>query len=358
MKIAIDTNSVYVTHAGTTRYVLGLFRGLKTLSNPGVTFIDLAWRVNNFGYRQPQKALKTLFRETIWSRCIAPRRLAATGADLLHRCTPSLPIKKPRIMPEVVTLYDLAILRYPERFRRWHRFSESRCLPLLNRADKIICISRFTANEAINLTNLPASRLEVIYPGNDFDKSHGQVNEICPQENIPDPFFLFVGSLEPGKNLALLKDAYSLAKSNGLYLPPLVIVGARWEGIRNEGSPPDNWLYLGHQPDEILAWLYQHALALLFPSKYEGFGFPPLEAMSCGCPVICSPVASLPEVCGNAAMYVEMKTNSYLEAMKIIGRENSLRQELVQKGLDQAKCFSWTKCALETLAVYHQVLIS
>src|SRR5205823_6706332 len=118
---------------------------------------------------------------------------------------------------------------------------------------------------------------------------------------------------EPGKNLALLKETYLLAAAKGIDLPPLLIIGARWEGVAREGRPPKNWHYLGHQSDEVLAWFYDHALALLFPSKYEGFGFPVLEAMSRGCPVVCSKVASIPEVGGDAAWYAGMDATSYLE---------------------------------------------
>src|SRR5215475_13738832 len=139
-------------------------------------------------------------------------------------------------------------------------------------------------------------------------------------------------------------------------LPPLLIVGARWAGVGTEGSPPPGWQYLGRLPDAELVYLYRRALALVFPSKYEGFGLPVVEAMMLGCPVICSPVASLPEVGGNAALFTDLKPEDYLKAMRQVSREVSLRNELIEKGLAQAANFSWNKCAREMLEVYRATL--
>jgi alpha-1,3-rhamnosyl/mannosyltransferase len=261
--------------------------------------------------------------------------------------TSSITIPLSKTVPEVHTLYDMAVIRYPERFRRWQRIAGTRRLRHLKSKRKILCISRFTADEAMALTGLPASRFEVTHLGCSLPAS-----EEVPPFHLPQAFFLFVGSLEPGKNLALLKQVYELAQAKDLEIPPLLIVGARWQGVRGEGAPPRSWTYLGHLPDEILVYLYRRAAALVFPSKYEGFGLPVAEAMAQGCPVICSPVASIPEVAGKAASYAPLDARSYLDAMRRIVTDDEWRGELVSRGKVQATHFSWAHCAKATADAY------
>jgi glycosyltransferase involved in cell wall biosynthesis len=353
--IGIDTNGLYTTQAGVARYIRGLLNGLKRVAAPDVALQTVAWEVENFFYRQPERTLKTVYRELIWARFNAPRNLRKHNVALLHSTAGPL-ITRPRGVREVVTLHDLAALRHPERFRSWQGASGRRRLRKVRRVDQVICISRFTADEAMALLNLPASTFVVVHNGCEFHPSEPVPREAKPGIPLPNEYFLFVGSLEPGKNLALLKEVYALAKSRNQLLPPLLIVGARWEGVGHEGPPPQDWHYLGRLPDEVLVYLYRHATGLVFPSKYEGFGFPVVEAMSLGCPVICSPVASLPEVGGAAALFTDLMPDAYLNAMRQVSREAGLRNELIEKGLTQAAKFSWNKCAREVLEVYRTTL--
>jgi glycosyltransferase involved in cell wall biosynthesis len=309
----------------------------------------------NLEYHQPQRAIKTIYRELIWAKFLAPGKLRKLKIDLLHSPGAVL-ISPPRTIPHVATLHDLAVLRYPERFRPWHRWSSKRQFLRVLTADRVICISRFTAEEAMRLIGLPASRIEVIYNGCDFHREETTGEEQKPSFSLPAEFFLFVGSLEPGKNLSLLRCVYHLASERKIHLPPLLIVGARWEGVGSEGPASENWQYLGHQPDEVLLYLYCRALALVFPSKYEGFGLPVGEAMAAGCPVICSPVSSLPEVGGEAVCFSAMEPEAYLKSMHRLVRDSTWRSELTQLGFEQAKKFSWKKCAAATLSVYREVL--
>jgi len=353
--IGIDTNGLYTTQAGVARYIRGLLNGLKRVAAPDLQVRTLAWEVDNFLYRQPERALKTIYRELIWARFNALLQLRKYNVALLHSTAGPL-IHRPQSVSEVVTLHDLAVLRNPERFRSWQAASARRRLTKVRRADHVICISRFTADEAMALLNLPASKFIVVHNGCDFHPSEPVPPEAKPDFRLPTEYFLFVGSLEPGKNLALLKKVYALAESRKHLLPPLLIVGARWEGVAHEGPPLQGWHYLGRLPDAVLVYLYRHATGLVFPSKYEGFGFPVAEAMSLGCPVICSPVASLPEVGGAAALFTDMKPEAYLNAMRQFNREASLRNELIEKGFAQAANFSWAKCASEVLEVYRATL--
>ena len=355
MRVGIDTNPLYVTQAGVARYVRGLLQGLASVQPEDCEWQPVAWEVENLAYAQPQRALKTMFRELIWARWLAPRALRRFGAELLHTTSASAP-NRPHGTKHVVTLYDLALLRHPERFRRWQRFSGQRGLRQLHAADHVITISQFTADEAMRMLGLPASRLTPVLLG--WDGVAESVPGPATPTTLPvsGEFYLFVGSLEPGKNLALLREVWSLAAAAGQSLPPLLIAGARWFGVPGEGAPPPGWHYLGHVSDAELDRLYRQALALVFPSKYEGFGLPVLEAMGRGCPVICSRVASLPEVAGDAAWWCELDAASYLAALRECARNASARAAHVQAGPAQARKFSWANCASETLSVYRKVL--
>jgi glycosyltransferase involved in cell wall biosynthesis len=133
-------------------------------------------------------------------------------------------------------------------------------------------------------------------------------------------------------------------------------VGARGAGVGTEGQPPRGWHYLGRQPDAVLVHLYRRALALVFPSKYEGFGLPVVEAMALGCPVICSPVASLPEVGGKAVLWSELIPSGYLKAMSELTSNSRLRAELISAGTEQARKFTWDRNAQQLIAIYKDVL--
>lgn len=351
LRVALDTNPLFVTQAGTARYVKGLLRGFRELARPDLTVQELAWPVENLSYRQPGRALRTAYRELVWANVVAPWRLRAWRPDVLHQ-THGVDLHPPRGTRRVTTLYDLALLRHPERFRRWHAAAGARRLARLRHQDAILCISRFTADEALALLPVRAAQLEVIPCGCDFDDASP---ESPPVGDVPSEFLLFVGSLEPGKNLDLLVQAYQLAADAGAPLPPLVVVGGRWQGVGRERRPPASWTYLGHQTDAALVHLYRRAIALVFPSRYEGFGLPVVEAMALGCPVICSRVASLPEVGGDAAWYADPTPAAYADAMRTLAGNAALRAERIVAGRAQAARFTWAAAAGATAEVYRRL---
>lgn len=343
MNVTLDTSALYTTRAGTARYISGLIRGLETSPSDGITVQQLAWRVENFGYRQPSRAVKTIYRELFWAPVAAPATLRHTRPDLFHSPS-SWFVSPPGNMPHVVTLHDLALIRHPRRFRPWFRHVGRQRLRRIVEAERVICVSRFTADEGIELLGLDPGRIEVIHHGIETGSVH-----LRPTGLPEEAFFLFVGSLEPGKNLQLLREAYD--RSAGT-LPPLAIAGARWEGVADEGRPPGNWHYLGHVTDEELNWLYANALALVFPTKYEGFGFPLLEAMAHGCPVIASRVASLPEIGGDDVFWSNLTASDYAAAMHELASDALARKEMGVKGKNRARRHTWQRCAQETAAVY------
>lgn len=354
MRIAVDTNALYTTRAGVARYTRELLAALRRGPAPaGWVFEAFAWPVENFGFRQPWRAWRTFRRECVWARWTAPRRLRGEGFGLLHSTGNPL-LVPPRGVRHVATVHDIGFLRYPERFRPWHRRMGIAALERSRAADRVLCISAFTADELVRLAGFDRGRLMVVHNGCSFQRDVPPPQ--APPGVLPDAFLLFVGSLEPGKNLGLLREMYALAERDRVVLPDLVIVGARFQGLAGEGTPPRGWHYLGHLPDASLVWLYRRARALVFPSKYEGFGLPVAEAMTLGCPVVCSPVSSLPEVAGPAALMAEPDPRAYLRAVRRLLEEPGLRDECVALGLEQARRFSWDRCARETMDVYRQAL--
>ena len=356
MRVAIDTNPLYVTRAGVARYVRGLLQGMDSIQPPDCHLQKLAWEVENLAYTPPTRALKTAYRELLWARWKAPKKLFSWDSDVLHSTAGWL-ITPPGMVRHVVTLHDLALLRHPERFRRWQRTAGVWRLQKLADADHVLCVSQFTADEAMCLLNLPASKISVVHNGcDDLVDEHSPSVERAGKAS--SDFFLFVGSLEPGKNLALLREVWAAAAVDGQRLPPLLIAGARWVGVPGEGPPPADWHYLGHVPDAELARLYRQTLALVFPSKYEGFGLPVLEAMRCGCPVICSRVASLPEIAGDAAWWCDLDSGSYLTVLRECASNGPVRRHFALAGPAHAKKFSWAACAAGTLEAYRTVMRS
>jgi glycosyltransferase involved in cell wall biosynthesis len=236
-----------------------------------------------------------------------------------------------------------------------------------NRTNIMICDSVSTKNDCMKLLKIPEKRLKVIPLSADEqykpikNKEHIR-DELKREYNIDYPFILFVGTLEKRKNVPiLLKSFYKLKKSKLNH--KLVIVGGKgWKYTRIfdliEGLNLENdVIFTDYVSDEYLVKLYNAADLFVYPSLYEGFGLPPLEAMACGCPVITSNTSSLPEVVGDAGVMVDPNDiDSLTESMIKILTDNEYREEMGRKSLERAHMFSWKKTAEETWDVYKEVL--
>ncbi len=271
----------------------------------------------------------------------------------------------------VVTFHDLSFEKYPEFYTKgknyWH-FSMSP-KKQAKKADQIIAVSQSTKDDLVELYNVSPEKIKVIYSGiNEVSSSKHQVvreSEVKRKYNLPDKYILYLGTLEPRKNIIglikafeLLKKSYKLQATNY----KLVIAGSKgWLykdifKVANSSSVKNDIIFTGFIDDQDKSILYSNAELFVYPSFYEGFGFPPLEAMMYGTPVITSNFSSLPEAVGDAAIMVNpYNLDELAEAMQMVLTDDNLRNILIQKGFERVKKFNWKKCAEETLEVLKSV---
>ena len=323
MRVAIDVSPLAQTRAGTARYLTGLLGELKRRD-------DVVVSTRSFGRGD---RLSTVARDGVWYPFLLGRE---READVLHCPTYRAPLH-PRV-PLVVTVHDLAVLRHPEAFNRWTRTYSPHLVPrVLRQARRVIAVSEFTRRELIELLDVPAEKIRVVpnAVGPDFTQEG---------EAATGDYVLAVGTLEPRKNLERLVDAVRRTDKE------LRVVGARgWGGVKVEGNGV-NWL--GEVTDAELARLYRGASCVAYPSLYEGFGIPVLEAMACGAPVVTTRGTAMEEVADGAAVLVDARDAAEIAAG--IERAELERDQLVARGLERARAFSWEAVADATVRVYRE----
>jgi glycosyltransferase involved in cell wall biosynthesis len=272
-------------------------------------------------------------RDVIWY----PRLLSmkATGSDILHCPTFRGPFRSK--LPLVVTVHDLAVLRHPETFNRWTRtYSRVAVSRVAGAADRLVAVSEFTKAETVELLGVEPDRVRVIPNGlEDEFTLDGPASE--------GEYVLAVGTLEPRKNLQRLAEA---ARRLGVALR--VAGGRGWGGV----EPPAGVESVGHVEDAELARLYRGAACLVYPSLYEGFGIPILEAMACGAPVVTSRGGATEETAGGAAVLVDPLDPTSIASG--IEEARARRDELRRLGLERAKGFSWRESVRATEEVYRE----
>jgi glycosyltransferase involved in cell wall biosynthesis len=320
LKVGIDISPLELTGAGTARYLRQLLSALDGVD------------VRTYVIAGDSRAHKVA-RDTAWYLGALPWRAARDGVDVLHCPSHRGPLWSR--VPIVLTLHDLAVLRHPETFNRWTRTYSRVVLPRLARsAARVIAVSEFTAREGIELLGIDERRVRVI--------PHGVESPFTPDGPAAEgEYVLAVGTLEPRKNLERIAEAASRAGVE------LRVVGATGWGAVDVDS-------LGFVNDERLAELYRGAACLVYPSLYEGFGLPVLEAMACGTPVLTSMGSAPAELANGAAVLVDPLDVEAIAAG--IQEAVARREELRAAGLRRAQGYTWEAAAKATAYVYREAV--
>ena len=318
-------------------------------TNPGrwSKMADLFWKLPTY----PALVIRLLFHykaEFAFSR-------ASKDFNLYHEAG-YFPFKASSSLKKILTFHDFSLFRFPrhhpkERVLYTKLFLQRRCR-LVNH---VLAVSDFTKKEMqtyLAPVDIPSTVIPLAHDQNLFyPRALETVQAYRSRKKLPDPYFLFVGSGDPRKNMDIIPAAL---KHAGLEIP-LVVSG--WSGWSTNNCQ-NNVIAAGYVADEELASLYSGALALVFPSTYEGFGLPILEAMACGCPVVTTREASLPEVAGNAARYMENPTSAEELGTILLelAKKSECRDEMRREGLNRAQQFSWKRTAEKTMKVFRELL--
>lgn len=354
--IGIDGNEANVEKkVGVSFYTLNLLRWFKKFANKNLRFIiylknkpnnDLPLENNFFKY-------KIIPGNFLWTQIFLPLNLYKNkNIDIFFSPAHYLPRFSP--VKTVVTIHDLSFLYFPKDFllkdlyqlKFWTKYS-------IKKANKIIAVSKTTKKDIIKNYHIPERKIEVIYNG--FEKTSTIKTKKFTLKIQNKPYILYVGTIQPRKNIDVLIEAFSKFK---LLYPnnQLIIAGKKgwlykdiFQKVINLGLE-DSVFFTDYVSENQLIFLYKNAFCLVMPSLYEGFGLPILEAMNFDCPVISSYSSSLPEIAGDAAIYFDPKNPlDLVEKLKLLKENLKLKKDLIKKGKNKIKEFSWKKTAEQTL---------
>lgn len=374
MRIGIDARFYGPLGKGLGRYTQKLVKNLEIIDSKNEYLIFLR-KENWDDYVPSRENFKKVLADYRWytlkEQIMIPRAIKKQKIDLMHFPHFNIPVFYRRKF--VVTIHDLILIKYPTKkattldpllykFKYWGY--KKVINSAVKRAEKIITVSEYTKKELVEYFNIPSDKVVVTYEACDGVESgqleipdHGFLKDF----NINKPFILYVGNAYPHKNLEKLLDVYKnfTKKTDNKY--QLVLVGKKdyfYQRLieyaqKRELKANNDVVFFGYATEKQLADLYRSAKLYIFPSLFEGFGLPPLEAMSYGLPVLSSNASCLPEILGDAAAYFDPKNEAdMVEKMISLVKDDQLREKLVTRGYDKIKTYSWEKCAQETLAVY------
>ena len=359
--------------SGVEYYFLGLLRALLKLrsNDTFVLFTNQLHLLDHDLKKCPNlipveiRHLTSRTRRILWEHMILPRKIKEHQVDLLHCPSYICPLRRVGI-PYVVTIHDTIAIDYPQFCKRTNALYYGLFMRrTVSTAAGIVAVSASTRNDITRLFGVNTAKLHLIYPGIDSrfrvardEEGLSRVKERC---RLPDHFILYVGNIEHKKNIATLLAVIERLRARGVR-QKMVIVGKRaWrthtelKRIRKLEDSGDI-VMTGYVPRADLPAVYQLADCFVFPSFYEGFGFPPLEAMACGVPVVASDRGALKETLGDAACLVEPDdAEGIAEGICALVKDRALRASLIDRGLDRVRQFSWAQAAQETLALYREI---
>lgn len=366
MRIAIDITQSQKTLTGLKTYADNVINELKLIDNKNKYFY----------YCAPKISKKKIFIvsllngliEIVWRQLLLPLKLYINKIDLYY--TPGFYSPFFSTAKKIVVIHDLIFMKYPHEYNllSYHYLKYSTKISI-KRADIVIATSKYTYNDILkDFSNINKDKIKIIYAAaaDHFRviEDNSKIKNFKEKYNLSTPFFLYAGGLTLHKNIrGLLKIFANFKASHDDFTSErykLVLAGSSDvpEDINNlikKLNLNQDIIFPGYISIEDLILLYNTAEMFLFPSLYEGFGIPPLEAMKCGCPVISSDKTSLPEVVGDGGILIDPKDKGkYVDAMDKILSDNNFREGLIEKGFIQAQKFSWKKNAQDTLNVFNK----
>jgi glycosyltransferase involved in cell wall biosynthesis len=368
MRIAIDARKLHDFGIGT--YIRNVLMGLARIDQQ-TEYIALCRpadleAISELGanFRAvPETAAPYSLGEQIW----IPLTLARERAHLLHE--PHYVLPPATRCRSVVTIHDCIHLMFPQYLpgRFAYLYARASMWSAVHKSDRILTVSEASKRDILRFFDVDAGKVNVIYNAIDerflSPPDEERMDQVRQRYQLDHPFLLYVGNIKPHKNLERLIDAFGRVRARGLTDLRLLIIGdeiSKYPPLRQavHRHRLDKYVrFLGFQPYDTLSAFYRLARAFVFPSIYEGFGLPPLEAMACGTPVVTSNVSSLPEIAGGAAILVDpYDPASIAEGVTRAVADESLRVQLIERGFARARDFSWAQSVTAIHRIYMDVL--
>jgi glycosyltransferase involved in cell wall biosynthesis len=367
MRIAIDARKLHDFGIGT--YIRNILIELSRLDRTTEYVVlcrpdDVDWGdVLGQNFRMVPEPANTY---SVAEQFKIPLSLAREGVRLVHEPHYVLPpLLRCR---SVVTIHDCIHLMFPEYLpnKLAYVYAKGSMWSASKKADRILTVSEASKRDILRFFNVPPDKVEVIYNAIDerfLGPADAARMELVKQRyQLDHPFVLYVGNIKPHKNIERLIDAFGRARHQCHDNLKLIIIGdeiSKYPALRqsvHKHKLDKHVRFLGFQPMETLAAFYRLARAFVFPSLYEGFGLPPLEAMACGTPVVTSNVSSLPEVAGGAALLVDpYDEDAIATAITRAVTDESLRADMIRRGIERARSFSWPQSVKKIHDIYMQV---
>jgi glycosyltransferase involved in cell wall biosynthesis len=368
VRIAIDARKLHDYGIGT--YVRNLVRTLATQSyDDEYVLLCRAADVDDVRSLGPrfEPVVERAGNYSVREQVSIPAALARARVDLFH--SPHYVVSPLTRCPYVVTIHDCIHLRFPQYLpnRMASTYARTMMRMAASRARRVLTVSNASKDDILHYLRVPADRVEVIYNALDTrlatPPTDDEVAHVRDRFLLTSPFILYAGNIKPHKNVDRLIEAYSILRRRGITEPKLLIIGdqiSKYPNLRrlvHGFQLHPHVRFLGFVPETTLAALYRLASVFVFPSLYEGFGLPPLEAMAAGTPVVTSNVSSLPEVVGDAAVLIDpMDAGAIADAMARVLSDATLRDTLVTRGHARVQAFSWDRSVARIRQVYADVV--
>lgn len=346
MRIAINGRFLFRSITGVERFAGELVKTLDMLldrSNIDCNVAIIVPRIAGFQYPHYRKVSYRFIGNSaghLWEQFQLPK--AVSSDELLINLCNTAPLFKSR---QLATIHDAAVVRVPETFSQRFRVAYRSLMPLVGRrAQHVMTVSEFSKDEISNCFGIPKAKISVLLQGCDHMGKVEEDSSVLARFGLsPGTFVLGLGSAARHKNQQSLVQAAQVLRKNGIKVKVVLAGGRNGKIFSSEDSDTTDVIRLGYVTDEELKALYLSAICFVFPSLYEGFGIPPIEAMSCGCPVIASNAASIPEICGDAALFFHPENVEEIATLvQNVVLDDALRRTLAERGKSRAAQFTWS----------------